>query len=498
MTEAASEDTGRFQDLTGEGLRGRAARGTMVNSAFLIGLNLMGLVKGIAVAGFITVADYGVWGLVIVVFTTLYGLVQIGVDDKYIQQDAGDQQHAFQLAFTLQLILSGLFVALIVVAMPLYALAYGTWEVLLPGWVLALALPASAFQAPLWTFYRRMDYLKQRRLQALDPVVGVVVTLGCAIAGLGYWSFVIGTICGAWAAAAVAVRASPYPLALTWERGAVREYASFSGPLMFNGACIAVMSLGPVFVAQRTLGTAAVGAMAIANNISVYANKVDDVVTSTIYPAIAAVKGRRDLLEETFLKSNRMGLLWAAPTGIGIALFAPDLVHFVLGSRWESAIALIQAFGLIAAFNQIGFNWTAFFRAIGDTRPIAVAGLAMAIAVSAIAVPLLFTDGLSGYAVGMGIAAAVLVVVRLVYLRRLFSLAPILSNVAGGIFPAAVAVTGAAGLRAALWGGQRTEGQALLELAVFAAIALGVTLVSQRGLVREFRGYLRRPTERVG
>ena len=173
-------------------------------------------------------------------------------------------------------------------------------------------------------------------------------------------------------------------------------------------------------------------------------------------------------------------------------------MHFLLGERWESAIFAIQAFGPIAAFNQIGFNWTAFFRAIGDTRPIAVAGLAMAIAVSAIAVPLLFTDGLSGYAVGMGIAAAVLVIVRLVYLRRLFSLAPILSNVARGMFPAAVAVTGAAGLRAALWGGQRPEGQALLELAVFAAIALAVTLVSQRGLVREFRGYLRRPTERVG
>ena len=128
MTDAAPPvDTGRFQDLTGEGLRGRAARGTVVNAAFLIALNLLGLIRGIAVAGFITVSDYGVWGLVIVVFTTLYGLVQIGVDDKYIQQDAEDQEQAFQLAFTLQLILSGLFMVLILIAMPLYAIAYGTW-----------------------------------------------------------------------------------------------------------------------------------------------------------------------------------------------------------------------------------------------------------------------------------------------------------------------------------------------------------------------------------
>ena len=48
----------------------------------------------------------------IVVFTTLYGLVQIGVNDKYIQQDSEDQEAAFQLAFTLQLMLSGLFVLL--------------------------------------------------------------------------------------------------------------------------------------------------------------------------------------------------------------------------------------------------------------------------------------------------------------------------------------------------------------------------------------------------
>ena len=165
--------------------------------------------------------------------------MQIGVNDKYIQQDAEDQEHAFQQAFTLQLALSLFFVALMVVMMPVYALAYGNWEILLPGWALALAMPASAFQAPLWTFYRRMDYLKQRRLQVIDPVLSIVVTLGLAAAGFGYWSFVIGTICGSWAAAVMAIRASPYKLALRYESGTVREYALFSGPLMFQGGCVA-------------------------------------------------------------------------------------------------------------------------------------------------------------------------------------------------------------------------------------------------------------------
>ena len=485
-------DTARFEDLTGEGRRGRVARGTLINSAFLLGLNLLALIRGFAVAGFISVEDYGVWGLVVVGFTTLYGLAMIGVSDKYIQQDAENQEHEFHRAFTLQLMVSGAFVVLMWVAMPVFALAYGTTEVLLPGWALTIAIPATAFQAPLWTFYRRLDYFKQRRLQVWDPVVAMVVTLGLAAAGFGVWSFVIGTIAGAWTAAAVAIRASPYKLAIRYEHGTMLEYRSFSGPLMFEGACQAVTAMTPTLVAQRSLGTAAVGAMAIAHNISRYAYKADQVVNDTIYPVICAVRDRLDLLEEAFLKSNRVGLLWAAPSGLAVALFAPDLVHFVLGSRWDEAIPVIQVFALIAAINQIGFNWVSIFRARGDTRPIAVAGLSMALAVSLIAVPLLLIGELDGYALGMLLAVIALVVVRLVYLRRLFSLRAIGHNVAKGVAPALGALAGAGALRLALWGGERTELQAVVEVTVFAALAVVLTIVSERALLHEFRGYLAR------
>ena len=476
------------------GRRAKAARGTVVNSAFLIGLNGLALVRGFAVAGFVTVAEYGVWGLLVVAFTSLYGLVQIGVNDKYIQQDSEDQEAAFQMAFTLQLFLSLFFVGLMIVVMPVYAAAYGNWDMLIPGWALALAMPASAFQAPLWTFYRRLDYLRQRQLQVFDPIVNTVVTLSLAAAGFGYWSFVIGMICGSWVAAAVAVRASPYKLAIRYEPGTAREYASFSGPLMFQGACVAVIQLAPVMVAQRAFGTAAVGAMAIAANISRYSLRVDQILTNTLYPVVCAVKDRRDLLQEAFLKSNRLGLLWAAPTGVGIFLFAPDLVHFVIGERWTDAIPIIQSLGLVAVVNQIGFNWSAFYRAIGNTRPIAVGGLAMAISVAGVATPLLYWEGLEGYAVGMGISALILVALRLVYLRRLFPLRPIFGNIAQGLVPVVIALTGTAALRLALWGGERTAGQAAAEVVVFVALAGFATLISARSLLSEFREYLRRPS----
>ena len=68
--------------------------------------------------------------------------------------------------------------------------------------------------------------------------------------------------------------------------------------------------------------------------------------------------------------------MWGMPFGVGLALFAPDLIEFGYGEEWEPAVGLIQAFGLIAAFNHIGYNWTAFFRARGPRRePIGVMGV---------------------------------------------------------------------------------------------------------------------------
>src|SRR5260370_40131238 len=86
---------------------------------------------------------------------------------------------------------------------------------------------------------------RQRRLQAVDPVVAFLVTVGLAVAGAGYWSLVVGTVAGCWAGAAAALRASPYPLAWRRDRSSLREYASFSWPLF-------VATLTPVVTAQAS------------------------------------------------------------------------------------------------------------------------------------------------------------------------------------------------------------------------------------------------------
>lgn len=471
-------------------MRVRAARGTAVNAAFNVGLQLLGFLRAFIVASFLTAHEFGIWGLLVISLGTLLWIAQIGVDDKYVQQDHPDQERAFHIAFTLQSLLALGFMLVMAIGVPLFALLYDQPAIVAPGLVLALAMPAAALKTPNWVYYRRMDYLKQRRLEAYDPVVSFVVTCVLAAAGLGYWSLVIGTLAGSYGGALASILNSPYKLRFAWDRGVLREYASFSWPLFISSASGVLIAQVPILIVQRHIGTAAVGGMTLAATISLYANRVDDIVTNTLYPAICRVKDRADLLFESFTKSNRLALMWGVACGVGVALFAHDLVHFVLGDRWRFAITLIQVFAIAAGLNQFGFNWTAFYRAIGNTRPIAVTSVAMLVAVVGLTPPLIYAHGLDGYAVGIAAATALTIVVRSWYLVRLFPAVKMFAHALRAIAPTIPPAVLVLAIRV-VESGPRSGAEAVIEAVLYVAILGAGVYVCERALMREVIGYMR-------
>jgi O-antigen/teichoic acid export membrane protein len=471
-------------------LREHAARGSVVNAVFLIALSSLGLVRGFVLAGLLSPSDYGVWGLLVVTLSTVLFLKQAGIGDKFVQQDEPDQELAFQKAFTLELAFTGAWTLLFAAAVPLVVLVYGEPKLLVPGLVLVLILPAGALQAPLWIHYRRMDFARQRVIQAIDPILGLVVTLALAIAGAGYWALIAGLLVGAWTTAAVAVWTSPVALRLRYDRGAMRTYASFSWPLVVAGAASAVIAQSAIISTDAKLGLAGAGVITLAATISQYTERVDTIVTGTLYPAICAVQERTALLHESFVKSNRLALIWAMPFGVGLTLFAPDLVHFVIGERWRPAVVVLQVYGLTAAIGHIGFNWDSYFRARADSRPIAVAGVLTMVAFLATGLPLLFAYGLPGLAAGVAIQALVNLIVRLWYLRRLFRGFAIARHAARAVAPALPAAALIL-LARPLESGSRTALVAAAELLAFGLTSAGMTLLLEGRLLREAVGYLR-------
>jgi O-antigen/teichoic acid export membrane protein len=473
------------------GLRRRAAQGTIVNSAFQVGLAGVGLLQRLLVAAFLTREEFGLWGILIATLVTLSWLKQIGIADKYIQQSEPDQEAAFQKAFTLELAVSLLFFLLIVVVLPIYALAYSHASLIVPGIVLALSVPLSAFETPAWIPYRELNFVRQRVLTSINPLTAFVVTVTLGALGAGYWCLVIGAVAGAFAGGLVASLTCPYPLRLRFDRGTLRDYASFSWPLVGFGMSNLIAVQGTLLVANRSVGLAGIGVIGLAGSIAGFADRVDTIVSQTIYPVVCRVADRVEVLHEAFVKSNRVTLMWSVPFGVGLALFAGDLVTYVLGEKWRAAENVLIGVGLIVALGQVAYNWTIFMRAVNDTRPIFLASLLGVVSFAAVMVPALLTLDLDGYIIGLGAGVALQLVARGYFLRRLFPGFGVLRHLLRAIAPSLPAAALVLAVRAAV-PGERSLAVALAELALYAIATVAFTYLFERRLVLELLGYLRR------
>jgi len=472
-------------------LRRRTARGGAINGAFLGGAEALVLAQGLIVTALLGPVAIGLYGVVTTTAMTLVALKRVGIDEAFVQQSEAAQEEEFQRAFSIELGLAVLLAVTIAVAAPVLALAYGE-ESLLPLTLAVAYLPvAFALQSPGWIFYRRMDFLRQRLLQGVVPLVTFAVTVPLAVAGVGVWSLVIGPFAGNAIGVAAAMRLSPYRLRLRFDRATARRYLTFSWPIFLAAGAALVVQGGQVFAFDLEGGIAAAGFITLAATLTRYADRADQIVATTIYPAVCAVRHRRAVLEELFTKSNRLTLAWTLPFCASIGLFAGDLVELVLGEEWRPAVVLLQGLAVAAGLQQLGYNWFAFYRARGESRPQAVESAVMLAGFLALAVPGLFLWGFEGFVAGRVAGTVLVLAVRRSYIRRLLPGVRTAALTARAAVPVAAAALVVLVLREGVWSGDRTAARAVVELVAFGGLVAAVTWWLERDLLRELGAYAR-------
>jgi len=159
--------SGRFEFPRDE-LRTRTVRGALVTGGFLIAIDLLVVAQGLIVTRLLGPELIGLYGIVTVTTMTVVALKRVGIDEAYVQQDEEGQEREFQRAFTLELATSLAFTALLCALAPAIAAVYGDDRLLALMLATAYLPLAFALLAPQWVFTRRMDYGRQRALQALN------------------------------------------------------------------------------------------------------------------------------------------------------------------------------------------------------------------------------------------------------------------------------------------------------------------------------------------
>src|SRR4051794_23097242 len=302
--DAARADAPR-RPAAPDGLRVATARGGVVNAAFLAGAEGLVALQGLLATALLGPDAIGLYGVVTTTAMTIVALRRVGIDEAFVQEAAADEEVEFQRALTVELALGVVAALAIALLAPVLAAAYDDDRLL--GLTLAVTyLPiAFALQAPQWVFFKRMQFVRLRTLQAIVPLGTVAVALPLLLAGAGVWALVIGPACGNIAAVLAAWRASPYRLRLRPDRDAARRYLRFSWPVFVTAAVALLIGQGQVSLFGLHSGLAAAGWVTLATTLARYADRADQILATTIYPAIVRVRERGDVLEELFAKANR-------------------------------------------------------------------------------------------------------------------------------------------------------------------------------------------------
>ena len=474
-------------------LRARTVRGLFVNALFMGGAEALALAQGLIVTVLLGPRLIGLYGIVTTTAVTVAALRRIGIDEAFVAQRESDQESEFRTAFSLELTIGAGFSLVLLAAAPIVALAYGDGRLLALTAAVAYLPTAFALQAPTWIFFRRMDFVRVRALQAIVPVVTFCVTVPLAAVGVGVWSLVIGPAAGNLTAVVAGIVVSPYrvvPDLGRRARTAWGRYLRFSWPVFAAAGSALAVGQGQMLAFTLHGGLLAAGYITLAVTLTRYADRADHIIATTIYPAICVVRDQLDTLREMFLASNRVALMWVLPFCAGFILFSPDLVSFVLGHRWRPAIPLLQGLAGAAAIQQLGYNWFSFYRARGDSARQAVEAAVYAAGFLGVAVPALLIWGVWGFIGGRLAGALLVLAVRRHYVQRLLGVELLAVGVRGAA-PVAAATVLILALRGAVWSGPRSAAQAVAELVLFLAISAAITWAAERALMRELVAQMR-------
>jgi O-antigen/teichoic acid export membrane protein len=195
---------------------------------------------------------------------------------------------------------------------------------------------------PLGLLQRDMDYRLLSVAESVQAVVTSCVGVGCAYAGLGYWSLVVGNLAGR--AGNIALVVYSRPVRFAWPR-----FSQVAAPLRF-GMEVAVQrivgsisGLSDSMVIGRTMGQAPVGAYRLAGNLaSTPAEKIGGLIMRVTGPLFSRVQHDRELMLRYFLIFTETLAMTVFPLLFGLAIVAPETVELLLGPKWAMAAAPLR------------------------------------------------------------------------------------------------------------------------------------------------------------
>lgn len=389
--------------------------------------------------------EFGVVAFATVAVSYLHVLNDLGLGAALIQRRQSVEEAAHTV-FTLNLALGGLLTLAGYAMAPLVA-AYFREPLVTPilRWLSLTFVVNALGSVHVVRLQRELAFRRKLLPDFGRSLVKGLVSIGCALSGLGVWALVIGQLAGAVAGVILAWLVFRWRPHLRVNRPLAASLLGFGLSVVGVDALATISDNLDYLIVGRVLGETALGIYTLAYRLpELLILNILWVMAAALFPAYASVQDRPELLRQGFLTTLRYVEILSLPLCLGLILAAEPLVLVAFGPQWTAAIPIVRILGLFALARSIGSNVGDVYKAVGRPGILFKLGL-VNLAVLAPALWLGSRYGLAGVAWGHVAGGLFRTVLRLLVATRYVqvSLGDILAQLrpafAGGIVLVALA-----------------------------------------------------------
>jgi lipopolysaccharide exporter len=386
-------------------------------------LRLIGIVSTLVLARLLVPEDFGLVAMAMTVVTMIELMSWLGLEAMLIKHPSPTQAH-YDTAWSLRLCI--LLLCGVVTAIAAYPTAAFFREPRLSAIMFALAgvwALQSLENIGTVDFRRKMQFDREFLFLTGKKLIGFVVCVGSALIWRSYWALVAGIIASR--IGGLALSYVMHPMRPRWSLSHWREMLAFSRATLLNAVLEFASNRAPHIFIGRTVGPAALGTYAIAEEIGqLPSTELVDPIGRTLFPAYSRLVADRENLKSYVLFVNAAVVSAALPACAGIALVAAPVVLLALGEKWTQAIPLMQVLALSAGCMAMRSNsWSVYF-ALGKPHYTTRLWIVKLVALLLLIWPLFQRFGIMGVAYADLLSALLLLIVDIGMLLHALQISP--------------------------------------------------------------------------
>lgn len=370
-------------------------------------------------ARILTPHDFGLVGIAVGINALAEALSTTGIHVALLRTDT-PERHTYDTAWTMGVIRGGLLMAIVILTAPLVA-AFMEAPAAMPVLVVMALVPCIIGFTNIGIIQLRRDltFGPEYALQAFGEVTGLVIAVPLALWTRSVWAIVAANVAQAIVRVAASYVIHPYRPRLQLERSEARTLLRYGHWVVTSSILTAALGEGLNLCVGRVLGVERLGLFRMARAVATAPIlELVGVLGWVTVGAVARITESAARVREGALEMLSMIGLIAAPLSIGLALFAPELVHLALGDRWTPIVPMVRLLAIGAFAESIVNIAGSLFLGIGLARKQTRVGLIQFILTAALIYPMAAQFGTTGVAFTMLTAALAAATIALYHLRH--------------------------------------------------------------------------------